>query len=296
MRSWRNMVYPWSKWKNNHAWLGAWCGRWSLVLFLAAVGVGGGVGMGVGVNAWAQEKDDVTDPVDDDLPDAALQLSPSPALGRMGDPVQVDPEQHEFSRAETLLWMNDHLANIEGPVRLRYVFHKRGSMEEPFEDTVLLDVRELHEDGSKDVHLQFFPGTREQQTDFNDNLTKVRGNPVLGIYLQGDVYDMNRLTEGHWRYFHRKIKLALADTHETDQREVEWEGRSVSAEVVRIYPYSDDDKHGKDLQEFSGKFYEFIFSEAVPGSLYQIRTVVPSLDGGEPLIEEILSFSGREEF
>ncbi len=232
------------------------------------------------------------------LSSAAAEEAPPdeqrPSIGRMGEPVRVDPGNFEFSRAETLLWMSDHLSNVQEPVRLRYDFSKRGSLEENFNDQVLLDVRALNEDGSKDTHLDFFSADRTQKVDYSDNLSKVRGNPVLGIYLRGDVHDMNRLTDGHWRYFQRQIKLALADRQATEQIELQLNGRSVPAEVVRILPYAEDEEHRAELKEYAGKYYEFIFSEEVPGALYQIHTMVPNPEGSEPLLEEILIFSGQE--
>ena len=38
------------------------------------------------------------------------------AIGRMGDPVGVNPDEFEFSKAESILWLSDHLANIKKPV------------------------------------------------------------------------------------------------------------------------------------------------------------------------------------
>ena len=43
-------------------------------------------------------------------------------------------------------------------------------------------------------------------------------NPILKVYLQGGVYEMNRLTDPNgaarerWRYFQRRIKYALAES------------------------------------------------------------------------------------
>ena len=65
---------------------------------------------------------------------------------------------------------------------------------------------------------------------------------------------------------------------------------------IRIAPYVNDPKRPL-FEEYADKQYTIILSEEIPGSLYQIRTVVPGktedgLEMGEPLIEETLTFVG----
>ena len=119
-------------------------------------------------------------------------------IGRLGEPAGVDPTKFKFSEAESRLWMSDHLRNVSRPARLYYQFTKAGSLEEGFSDNVYLDVLKLNSDGTKDANLHFLTGEREQPFT-PENVSNVRGNPILGVYLQGDVLDMNRLTQGNWR-------------------------------------------------------------------------------------------------
>ena len=83
-------------------------------------------------------------------------------IGRMGDPIGVDPNTFEFADAETKLWLDNHLRNIDSPGRLYYDFVKRGSYEEGFSDSVYLDILKVNEDGSKDADLEFFTAERQQ--------------------------------------------------------------------------------------------------------------------------------------
>lgn len=214
-------------------------------------------------------------------------------LGRMGDPAAVDPEAFEFADAEVKLWLDNHLQNIDSPGRLYYDFVKRGSYEEGFSDSVFLDILKVNEDGSKDADLQFFTADR-QQTPRQDNLAGVTGNPVLVVYMQGDVYEMNRLTEGSWRYFQRRIKSAFAEAAKIETVTFEYGGAQVAGEKISIAPYLDDPRR-RQYARFAPKVYEFILSDQVPGKLYQIKTVIPdsSLDK-EPLIEEILTLKSAE--
>ena len=214
-------------------------------------------------------------------------------IGRMGDPAAVDPESYEFADAEVKLWLDNHLQNINNPGRLYYDFVKRGSYEEGFSDSVFLDILKVNEDGSKDADLEFFTADRQQNAQ-RDNLIGITGNPVLVVYMQGDVYEMNRLTNGSWRYFQRRIKSAFAERAKIEPVRFEFDGTEITGEKISIAPYLNDPRR-RQFARFAPKVYEFILSEQVPGMLYQIKTVIPgSAPDKEPLIEEILTLQSAE--
>ena len=152
----------------------------------------------------------------------------------------------------------------------------------------------VNDDGSKDAQLEFFTADRRQDAG-RDNLTNVTGNPVIGIYMQGDVVEMNRITDGHWRYFQRRIKLAISDDAKISPVDIDFNGKTIEGEKIAFHPYLKDPRR-KDFARFADKSYEFIFSDSIPGSLYQIRTVIPdnSKKGGEALIEETLTLKSYE--
>lgn len=212
-----------------------------------------------------------------------------PNIGRMGDSMVVDPEVFEFSDAERTLWLNDHLNNVNKPARLYYEFVKSGTYEEGFSDAVYLDILEINDDGSKNALLEFFTADRQQAAN-QDNLSNITGNPIIGIYMQGDVVEMNRLTEGHWRYFHKRIKIAISESARIEPISFDFDGKKVEGEKITITPYVDDPRR-KQFDQFADKRYEFIFSKQVPGSLYQIKTIIPDNSGEKKkaLIEEILT-------
>ena len=214
-------------------------------------------------------------------------------IGRMGDSAVVDPETFEFADAEAKLWLDNHLQNIDSPGRLYYDFVKRGSFEEGFSDSVYLDIIRVNEDGSKDAGLEFFTAERTQNAN-QDNLVGITGNPVLVVFMQGDVYEMNRLTNGSWRYFQRRIKTAFAERAKIESVTFEYGGAQVSGEKISIAPYVNDPRR-RQFAQFAPKVYEFILSEQVPGMLYQIKTVIPDRapDKG-PLIEETLTLQSAE--
>jgi len=191
------------------------------------------------------------------------------------------------------LWMDKHLINIEQRARLHYEFEKTGSYEEGFIDDVYLDIVKINEDGTREAVLDFFSGDQRQKVS-PSNVKNIAGNPVIGIYLQGDVYEMNRLTEGNWKYFHRQIKLALAESNTSEHVTVEFEGKRYESEKIVLYPY-ENIKQKDRLKEFSDKRYEFIISDEIPGKLYQIKTVINDAENPDvPLMEEILTLKNVE--
>ena len=193
-------------------------------------------------------------------------------VGRYGE-VEEIPEDFQYNNAEVVLWLSDHLANIDQPLSLYYEFVKSGTFEDGFTDSVYLKVLELNDDGTKNTMLDFFTAERKQAVS-PDNTTHIRGNPVVGIYMQGDVYEMNRLTEGHWKHFQKQIKVALRNDAVVEPTTFNFNGKEYKGEKVYFSPYLND-PHRRDFEKFAQKYYEFIFSDEIPGSLYQITTIIP---------------------
>jgi len=216
-----------------------------------------------------------------------------PQIGSIDDSGMVDVNEFEFSNAENKLWLDKHLLNIEQPVRLHYEFEKTGSYEEGFVDDVYLDVVKINEDGTRDAALDFFTEERKQGVS-SSNVMNITGNPVIGVYLQGDVHEMSRYTEGGWKYFHRQIKLAIADNNDIEHVTVVLQGKQYESEKIVLLPY-ENIKMKNRLKEFSDKRYEFILSDEIPGKLYQIRTVINDAENPDvPLVEEVLTLTGIE--
>lgn len=216
-------------------------------------------------------------------------------IGRVGD--SVESENVKLSDAETLLWMTDQLRNVKVPTILKYHFKKQGSFEEGFEDNVVFQIKEIKADGRKAGVVNWFTGERNHYVPPYDD---INGNPVLGIYLQGDVLEMNRITEGYWRYFHRLIKQAFADKAEIKTVPISFNGKTVQGKQVRITPYLKDPKTvGNPIfKKMENKEYLITVCDDIPGYLYEIRTVVPppddAKDKSQPLIDESLVLVAAE--
>ncbi|MEM7543364.1 MAG: hypothetical protein AAF384_17530 [Pseudomonadota bacterium] len=209
---------------------------------------------------------------------------------------QSASEVVEFSEAETRLWLTDQLAAVTGKTKFTYSFDKTGTYERGFSDRIEFLVDDLHDDGTKSASLQFLTGERNVPVPPAPN-TDV--NPVLKIYLQGDVYEMNRLTDQdggareRWRYFQRRIKFALADTATVTPTSIEFGGKSYAGHEVRFAPYVNDPRR-QLFEKFADKQYVVVVSDELPGYLYKIMTMVPNQDGGEALIQEVVQLTKIE--
>lgn len=223
------------------------------------------------------------------LPIAALLMYCTAAAAQESDP--------EFSEAETRLWMTDQLGSISGAVELLYSFEKSGSLEAGFKDEVRFTINRVNDDGTKAASLEFFTGERNFPVPPVESTTV---NPVIKVYFQGDVYEMNRLTDPEgtarerWRYFQRRIKYALAESAEVKPVVFEFDGRRWDGHEINFQPYVNDPR--KNLfEEFANKTYTVVVSEELPGYVYRIETVVRSGADADPLLREKLELVAVEQ-
>ena len=212
---------------------------------------------------------------------------------------QTDPEGDvQFSEAETRLWLTDQLRSISSVMELNYSFEKSGSLEPGFSDRVQFVINKINDDGSKVASLQFLTGERNFPVPAVERTTV---NPILKVYLQGDVYEMNRLTDPggaakeRWRYFQRRIKFALAESATVTEVTFDFNGRNWHGHEVRFQPYVNDPKRGL-FARLANKSYSIIVSDELPGYLYRIETIVLDTSGEErPLLREVLQLSTIDE-
>lgn len=219
---------------------------------------------------------------------ASATVAPLQAFA--ADDAVAPAEEATFSEAETLLWLKDQLSAIDAPSVLTYSFVKDGSYEKGFEDRVVFTVSKIHADGMKAAAVEFFTGQRNFPVPPVDS-TDV--NPVLKIYFQGDVYEMNRLTDQdgksheRWRYFQRRIKFALADGAQIEPVKVNFDGREYDAKRISFEPYKQDPKRAM-FEKFADKRYTVTVADALPGYVYEIVTEVPDKQGSVPLLRDTL--------
>jgi len=176
--------------------------------------------------------------------------------------VQAQP----VSPAEVLLFETDHLARTKAPAVLSYDFRKLSNIEPGFTDTVELELAK--QNGHMHARLRFLSGARKRELP---DLDDAHGNPVLLGFLEHDIAEMKRLTGGSATYFRKRIRMALANTAQLGKQTIQFQGKPLAAQVVRIQPYLDDPLHTR-FEAYVHKTYTFILSDAVPGGVYQLST------------------------
>jgi len=204
-------------------------------------------------------------------------------------------EEETFSRANTELFLTDHLGKVNTPSRLVYDFRKTGTLEDGFNDTV--EVRFV-ETPAEQVEIVFFTGERSRTVP---PMTVSDGNPVIMMFLQREVSEMGRLTGGSWRHFQKMIKLALENEAQVTEVKVPYGDQASLGLKIRITPYLEDPLLA-NFKRFAYRYYEFTLSGNIPGYVYQIRTVDPGNEGenkkavnSEPLVEETLTYRASVE-
>lgn len=204
----------------------------------------------------------------------------------------ADPPK-DFSAAERALFMTDQFAKLRPPMTLRYQFHRSGSLEPGFDDKVAI-VLKGHNDGRCcDATGEFLSGERKIELPPVEGAT---GNPVTLFFLERDVREMQRMTTGKSPYFRKRIRMAIFQGAQQRSVTLRYRGKAVAGQEFTITPYVDDPNRPR-FEQFANKRYVFTLSDAVPGNVYGIRTVVVDAAKGAdapPLLTEELLIDGAD--
>lgn len=197
-----------------------------------------------------------------------------------------------FSEAERALFMSNHLAGAKPPATLRYAFRKSGSLEAGFDDKVTIGLVKRGDGACCNARAEFLEGARRLTLPEVEN---AQGNPVILYFLERDVREMNRLTKGQAAYFRKRIRMAVFEGATVRETTVTYAGKSVPAREISVTPYADDPLRVR-FENLAGKQYIFTLSDAVPGGVVAIRSLVrgPAGGGGDttPLLLEELTIDG----
>nr|WP_314547477.1 hypothetical protein [uncultured Massilia sp.] len=199
------------------------------------------------------------------------------------------------SPAETLLFETDHLAHVALPAVLVYTFRKTSNVEPGFSDEVRLDLAAGKGAGESDTGAKDAKGKRKMRATLHflsgahahevPALEEAHGNPVLLGFLERDIAEMSRLTGGSAAYFRKRIRMALAEHARVEVQSITWQGKSLPARMVRIQPYLDDPMHAR-FERYVHKTYTFVFSERVPGELFQLRSSLGDWDMAPDMVQD----------
>lgn len=210
---------------------------------------------------------------------AALVLS----YPLQADNTSASTDSNGFSPANTVLFASDHMQAVKPEQTLMYDLQQTGSMVAAISDTVTLKL--VAKDTHTEANIEFMTGERNR---WIPPFTDPKGNPVLMLFLQNDIQDMQVINGGQWRHFQKYIKFALEQAGVSDIN-FNYAGQTLNGKKVSIQPYLEDpDKAKFTNQAFINKQYEFIISDAVPGGVYKIATDVPGTKADQPIAHKEL--------
>jgi hypothetical protein len=227
---------------------------------------------------------------------AALAAAACAMLGAAtwaGEPAKDAKDAKDYSPAERALFLTDHFSKLHPPLTLRYQFHRTGSLEAAFDDKVAIELKPRSGGSCCDANGEFLSGERKVELPTVEGAT---GNPVTLFFLERDVREMQRLTKGQSNYFRKRIRLAIYQGAQQRAVTLKFRGKSVPGQEFAITPYVDDPNRPR-FEQLAGKRYVFTLSDAVPGGVYAIRTLVAnpaSGAGAPPLLAEELLIDGAE--
>ena len=219
-----------------------------------------------------------------------LVRAQGPAVPAPAAPGAAQEDRQDFSPAERLLLMSRQLDAVKPPAKLSYRFTKTGSLEKPFTDAVTVKLSRDKAGKCCAAEGEFLTGERRINLP---EVEQAEGNPVILYFLEHDIREMNRLTKGSTNYFRKRIRMALYNGASLRDTRATYLGKSVAAKEITIRPFVDDPNRAR-FEQYTGKQYVFVLSDAVPGSVVAIRSSATPQAGGTPLIDEEMVLEGAE--
>lgn len=198
----------------------------------------------------------------------------------------------EFSKINIALFDSPHMQSIEKPGKLNYQYKKTKLNGQNKEDKVTVHITNISDTGMTDQIYDFFSGVNKQAYRGRRSQS---GNAVFMLFLEWDVHEMERQTGGSWRHFQRRIRWAMAAGAEQKEVLIDYQGSEVKGTQYLIQPYANDDKDSR-YGPYANKYYSFTLSDKIPGTIYEVRTLVPKTkiwkEGDEVTSDERIRFTG----
>ena len=195
----------------------------------------------------------------------------------------------DYSPAERALFMSNQFASLTPPATLRYKYQKSGSLEPGFEDLVAIKLSAQANGKCCTASTDFLAGGRRLSLP---EVEAADSNPVVLYFLERDIREMSRLTKGQPNYFRKRIRMAVYQGAQVQESSLPFRGASVAVRHITITPYLDDPLRSR-FEKFAAKQYQFTLSDAVPGGVYAIRTLIGAESAGAvPLLVEEMVLEG----
>lgn len=227
------------------------------------------------------------------LPVLALALMlAAPGALRAQDTAPAAPPDQAASAPDpnsvtAQLFGRDLLKDLARPTHFAYGLRLDRAGQPEASGNILMDVREVAEDGTKQVWFKMDGAAGDH--DFGPVSASTQ-NPLVIVYLQLDVAQLQELTGGSQHYFRNRIREAFNRPAKVEPVKVEFGGRSFEATRLTIQPFTGD-QHLARFPALQAKTYAFTVAPGLPGGVYAIRTE-PGSDGGQS--SETLTLAGVE--
>lgn len=196
-----------------------------------------------------------------------------------------------FSEVNNALFDSPHMKSIKTPGKINYQYKFINADKETREDSVILDITNISENGHTDQSYSFFTGDNKKQFP---TLRNIKGNGILMMFLERDVHQLEQQTEGSWRHFQRRIRWAMAAGANKKEVDINYKGKKIKGIQYSIQPYAND-KKSERYGAYVSKYYLFTLADDIPGTIYEVRTIVPKAkdwkEGDDVIADEQLRFT-----
>ncbi len=175
----------------------------------------------------------------------------------------------QLSPAQSALFDTPHLSNVTSPETLRYAYRQVGADE--FSDTILVHVKEINADGTKNLSFDYLTGSHRIAYP---TIADFHGNPLLMLVLDQDVDDMNKAVGLSQAYLRNRIREAFLNAPITATT-ANAAGQPLPARLIKIKPFAGLERLER-IPSLQNKTYSFTLSESLPGMIASIAIETPS--------------------
>ena len=198
--------------------------------------------------------------------------------------------KEEITKAETLLFLDNHLSEIKSSTQFSYNIQSVGKLAKEASD--IINVLLEYDKKMISAYAELASG---KSVKYLSIVKYPQNNPIILYFLERDILEMQRLTKGQPNYFRKRIRTALAEGPRIKKINRMFKGKNISALTFTIKPYATDPLRNSPgrakYKKYSKKTYTFVLSREVPGHLLEITTNIPSKNKKKILLKETVSFS-----
>lgn len=201
----------------------------------------------------------------------------------------AQPALLPLSPAQTLLFDTPHLANIEHAEKLRYAFSQTGPA--AFDDTIILSVLHVNDDGSKSVTFDYLTGDHHQKFPELDHF---RGNPLIMLALEQNVDQLNAALGVSKASLRNRIRDSFLTGATVEPTKITRDGTEFPATNVTVTPFAHADRFDR-IPSLQARTYSITVAPGLPGGIAGIVIDTPAdtaLDA--PAFSQKISFVGVE--